>query len=311
MIYKEEGQVTGVKQSEIIIIGAAIVDVLVRPASEKVFQTGSYGAEDIRMSVGADALNEATVLARLGKRVRLETVLGNDHTGDYIIRHCEREGIELAAGCRREELVTGINVVLVERDGRRNFLTNDRGSLRKLCLEDIHMPFPESAKIVCFASIFVFPQIGAKELRMIFAQAKKQDKIICADMTKCKRGETAEEMAEAFAYIDYLLPNDEEAILFTGKETAAEAAEALLAAGGGNVIIKCGGKGCLVRNRKESYMVPAKAGVKCIDTTGAGDSFVAGFLYALSEGRALRECVQYANECGARAVGVVGATEWL
>ena len=102
-------------QSEIIIIGAAIVDVLVRPASEEVFQTGSYGAEDIRMSVGADALNEATVLARLGKRVRLETVLGNDHTGDYIIRHCEREGIELAAGCRREELVTGINVVLVDR----------------------------------------------------------------------------------------------------------------------------------------------------------------------------------------------------
>ena len=298
-------------QSEIIIIGAAIVDVLVRPASEEVFQTGSYGAEDIRMSVGADALNEATVLARLGKRVRLETVLGNDHTGDYIIRHCEREGIELAAGCRREELVTGINVVLVERDGRRNFLTNDRGSLRKLCLEDIHMPFSESARIVCFASIFVFPQIGAKELRKIFVQAKKQDKIICADMTKCKRGETAEEMAEAFAYIDYLLPNEEEAMLVTGKGTAAEAAEALLAAGVGNVIVMCGGKGCLVWNRKESFMAPAKAGAECIDTTGAGDSFVAGFLYALSEGRALRECVQYANECGARAVGVVGATEWL
>ena len=142
-------------------------------------------------------------------------------------------------------------------------------------------------------------------------QAKKQDKIICADMTKCKRGETAEEMAEAFAYIDYLLPNEEEAMLVTGKGTAAEAAEALLAAGVGNVIVKCGGKGCLVRNRKESFMAPAKAGAECIDTTGAGDSFVAGFLYALSEGRALRECVQYANECGARAVGVVGATEWL
>ena len=58
-------------------------------------------------------------------------------------------------------------------------------------------------------------------------------------------------------------------------------------------------------------MVPAKAGVKCVDTTGAGDSFAAGFLYALSEGRTLRECAEYANECGARAVGVMGATEWL
>ena len=97
---------TGMRQSEIIIIGAAIVDVLVRPASEEVFHTGSYGAEDIRMSVGADALNEATVLARLGKRVRLVTVLGNDRTGAYIIRHCEEEGIELSEGSLRNDLVT-------------------------------------------------------------------------------------------------------------------------------------------------------------------------------------------------------------
>ena len=85
----------------------------------------------------------------------------------------------------------------------------------------------------------------------------------------------------------------------------------LLRAGVGNVIIKCGKKGALVKNKEESYMMPAKAGVECIDTTGAGDSFVAGFLYALSEGRILRECVEYANECGAKAVGVMGATEWL
>lgn len=300
-----------VKNPEIVIIGAAIVDVLVRPASEEVFQNGSYGAEDIRMSVGADALNEATVLARLGKRVCLETILGNDQTGAYITRHCEEEGIELPCGCLRDGLATGINVVLVEADGKRNFLTNDRGSLRKLCLEDIRMPFPEDAGIVCFASIFVFPKIGAGELRTIFAQAKKQNKIVCADMTKCKNGETAEEMAEAFAYIDYLLPNDEEAMLVTGTETASEAADVLLRAGVGNVIIKCGKKGALVKNKEESYMVPAKAGVECIDTTGAGDSFVAGFLYALSEGRILRECVEYANECGAKAVGVMGATEWL
>lgn len=49
---------------QIIVIGAAIIDILVRPADAEVFQTGSYPADDIRMSTGADALNEATVLAR-------------------------------------------------------------------------------------------------------------------------------------------------------------------------------------------------------------------------------------------------------
>ena len=200
-------------EPEVLLMGAAIIDVLVRPADEEVFRTGSYPAEDIRMSVGADALNEATVLARMGKPVRLVTVIGNDLAGRFLIEHCRREGIGLSDGCVRDGMATGINVVLVGEDGRRNFLTNASGSLRKLCLGDIQTPFPKSVKIVCFASIFVFPQIGAKELACIFAQAKRQNKIVCADMTKCKNRETVEEMAEAFSYIDYLLPNDEEAML--------------------------------------------------------------------------------------------------
>lgn len=296
---------------EIIIIGAAIIDVLVRPVSEEVFHTGSYPAEDISMSVGADALNEATILSRMGKRVRLETVIGKDKAGKYIIDHCKENGIEVEDSCIQEDLTTGINVVLVKEDGTRNFLTNPGGSLRSLRLEDIKFPFPESAGLICFASIFVFPHIGVKELEEIFFQAKMQNKIVCADMTKRKKNETVSELAPALKYIDYLLPNDEEAMLFTEKDSVEEAAEALVDAGVKNVIIKCGSHGCLVRNQEECFRLPAQPGVNCIDTTGAGDSFAAGFLYALSEGKSLRECAEYGNLCGARAVSVVGATEWI
>lgn len=118
-------------------------------------------------------------------------------------------------------------------------------------------------------------------------------------------------MADAFSYIDYLLPNDEEAMLLTGKNSAVEAAEVLLRTGIRNVIVKCGAKGCLVKNHDETYMLPARPDVACIDTTGAGDSFAAGFIFALSEGRPLRECAEYANECGAKAVSVTGASEWI
>ena len=72
--------------AEIVIIGAAIVDVLVRPVNAAVFETGSYPAEEICMSPGADALNEAIVLARLGGQVRLETVVGDDAAGRFLIR---------------------------------------------------------------------------------------------------------------------------------------------------------------------------------------------------------------------------------
>ncbi len=296
---------------EIMIIGAAIVDVLVRPADEAVFASGSYPAEDIHMSAGADALNEATVLAGLGADVQLETVLGKDQAGKIILSHIRDKGIALREGCIKENIKTGINVVLVREDGSRSFLTNRNGSLRVLRIKDIAMPFPRDVKILCFASIFVFPHVGVRELEIIFRQAKSQDIIVCADMTKCKNKETAEELAPAFQYVDYLFPNDEEAMLLTGESSVEAAAESLKNAGVKNVIIKCGRKGCYVKREAEAYWMPAVEGTTCIDTTGAGDSFVAGFLYALSRGEEIAACARYANQCGAHAVGVIGATEWL
>lgn len=296
---------------EIIIIGAAILDVLVRPADAAVFETGSYAAEDIRLSVGGDALNEATVLAGLGKKVLLETVIGADRAGKYLLDHCAECGILLPENCVREHIPTGINVVLVDRSGARHFLTNPAGTLRRLTLPDIHMPFPESAKIVCFASIFVFPEIGPTELETIFRQAKKQGKTVCADMTKCKNGETAEDLACALRYVDYLIPNDEEAMLLTGEKTVEGAAKKLRNAGVQNVIIKCGARGCYLKSGESGAWISAEPDVTCIDTTGAGDSFTAGFLYALSQEKDIRECARYGNRCGAKAVGVIGAVEWL
>ena len=80
-------------KNEIVIVGAAIVDVLVSPANESVFKTGSCPADTIHMSIGGDALNEATVLAKLGNsgcpRVYLETVIGDDLAGKIVLRHCD------------------------------------------------------------------------------------------------------------------------------------------------------------------------------------------------------------------------------
>ncbi|HJB88201.1 MAG TPA: carbohydrate kinase family protein [Candidatus Blautia excrementigallinarum] len=299
------------EEPEIVIIGASILDVLAYPADEEVFRTGSSPAEDIRLSVGGDALNEATVLARLGMKVLLETVIGSGKAGKFILDHCRDCGILLPADCVREDFSTGINVVLVSRDGSRHFLTNPYGSLRRLTLQDIHMPFPQSAKIVCFASIFVFPEIGPKELEVIFRTAGEQGKIVCADMTKRKKNETVEELAEALSYVDYLIPNDEEAMLITGENTVEEAAESLRRAGVKTVVVKCGSKGCYVCGREKCFWVPAEKNVKCVDTTGAGDSFMAGFLYALFQEKNLRDCARNGNYFGGKAVAVTGATDWL
>ena len=299
-------------KDKILLIGAAILDVLVTPAGPEVFETGSYPAEKIQMSFGGDALNESLVLASLGKKVYLNTVIGNDPEGEMIQRRCAKSGIILPERCQRDGLQTGINVVLVEQNGERNFLTNRNGSLRKMSKNDIQMPFPEDVGVLCLASIFVSPQLGVTDMAEIFRQAKKQGITVCADMTKRKNGETAADVKEALQYIDFLIPNEEEACLLTGVNSPELAAEELQKAGVKNVVIKCGKNGCYVleADAKEGEYVPAISGVKCVDTTGAGDSFLAGFVYGISEGWNVKKCAQFANECGAKAVQQVGATAW-
>ena len=292
------------------VIGAAIMDILVSGADASVFHSGSFPTSGIRMSYGGDALNEAIVLRHLGVPVRLETVIGNDEAGGAVLRRMESAGLSTEAVHIRTGLRTGINVVLIDREGERSFLTDPASSLRQLGMEDIALPFPDDVGIVSLASMFVSPLLGISEMEAIFRQAKAQGMITCADMTRCKNGETSEMMASVLQYVDYLLPNESEAMRLTGCADAETAAEALLQAGTGTVIVKCGARGCYVKTTGRSFWADALPNVPCIDSTGAGDSFAAGFLSGLARELPLEECLALANQCGAKAIQHVGATTW-
>lgn len=289
-----------------MIIGAAVGDVLVRPASPEVFVSGSHPAEEILFSTGGDGLNEATVLADLGAEPYLCTLLGKDHTGELIRSHCKTRGIREEFICCEEKLPTGLNVVLIQENGERSFLTNPGSTLRNL--KPVHIPksFPEDVGILCLASIFVSPWLGNRELEKIFSQAKSQGILVCADMTKRKHGESAWDMKKAFCQADILFANQEEGALLTGKTLPEEMAEVLLECGAECAVIKTGKDGCYIKNKKEAFAIPGFS-VECIDTTGAGDSFCAGFLYGLSQKKDLYTCGLYGNACGALAVGQTGA----
>jgi len=169
-------------KDKILMIGAAIVDVLVAPAKPSVFDTGSFGADTIQMSFGGDAMNEATVLASLGKQVYLNTVIGDDPQGEMIRNRCEKLGIHMTSECVKKEFSTGINVVLVQENGERSFLTNRNGSLRKLSAQDIAFPFPEETGILCYASIFVSPQMKHDALANVLS-AEEETKVYTSGTT--------------------------------------------------------------------------------------------------------------------------------
>jgi len=110
---------------------------------------------------------------------------------------------------------------------------------------------------------------------------------------------------DVLSYVDFFLPNEVEALHFTGASTVGEAA-AELSRYAGTVVVKLAQEGTMAQSSEQVWQAPAFE-VKVVDTTGAGDAFNAGFLYArIVEGRSMSDALRFANACGAIAVTTVG-----
>lgn len=297
-------------KKDITIIGNTIIDVLVKSVNAKVFETGSLPVEQIKLTFGGDALNEAFVLTRLGKKVDLISKVGNDEAGSRVLNFLKDSDITIDRIIVENGLDTSINVVLIDECGERYFLTNPAGSQRKLAEDNIYPYLDSAGDIVSFASMFVSPLLDIPAMTRIFKRIKeKPDRILVADLTKAKKGERLEDLADLLPYVDYILPNEDEIALLTGEKDPYINAGLLIEAGVSCAVIKCGSKGCIIGTRDEMYHIPAYPVKKCVDTTGAGDSFAAGFLWALSEGMPLIDCGCFACAAASCTVECVGSTE--
>lgn len=296
------------RKLDVICLGAAIVDIPLQPVSRDIFDIESYPVDRIAMTVGGDAMNEATIISRLGHKTGIISCVGDDAAGNFILGSCAKDHIDYEGIKMDPNIDTSMNVGLVTADGERTFVTNRNGSLWKTSIEHVDFDKMKQAKILSLASIFNNPLLDGKTLVKIFKEAKKADMIICADMIKPRLGETLDDIREALSYVDYFFPNFEEACLMTGETEEEKVADVLFGCGVKNVIMKIGKRGCYIRNADDAMIVPAAKGITAIDTIGAGDNFASGFITGLLDGKDLRECGIYANCTAAVSVQYVGAT---
>lgn len=292
---------------EITIIGAGVVDVLAGAVDEKILTRSSTPMNFIKMSFGGDALNEAVVLSRLGKKVQWISKVGDDETGRQVLNYAAGNGLSVAGVKIEAGLATGISIVLIDERGERRFLTNRGSSLRTLAAEDILPHVDNMARIVSFASMFVSPPLNVEAMEKIFRAIKSRGKILAVDATRAKNGETLNDLAKLFPLMDYFFPNESELATLTGNSDVDKNIAALLSCGLGCAVVKRGGDGCIIATNFERYDIPACRVEKVIDTTGAGDSFAAGFLWALSEGWRLEACGRFACAAASCSVEEVGA----
>jgi len=293
------------------IIGPAIVDIMAGPIDKCLFQKGTMPMENIYLTYGGNAYNEAVILSRFGLNVNLITKIGIDEAGKRLFAKIQDEGVNTDGVVEEAGISTGINIVLFDKVGERHFLTNPNGSLRKLSERDIESNIHKMGRIVCFSCMFISPLLDIPAMERIFKLIKKvPSTTLLVDMTKAKNGETIKDLQPLLGYIDYIFPNEEELSVISGTDLDTAAKE-LLHLGVTHVIVKRGGKGCKVYTGNNEIEVSAYVTDQMVDTTGAGDSFAAGFIYGLSQGFELEKCARFANATASCCVEKIGATEGI
>ncbi|WRS26636.1 sugar kinase [Oscillospiraceae bacterium MB08-C2-2] len=295
------------KKIDAVCFGLAVTDLLITGFnSEVVFSGDLTRMEGMELSVGGDALNEASVLASLGYGVSLMSRLGDDLFARHVVETIEKRGVQNGMAIQPGQH-TGLSIVLIRPDGQRHFAVRKWDeTLAVTHAEDLDMELIEQAKVVSYGSLFTSGDLDSEKLVPILRKAQQAGTITCADIMM-ELGASLEQVEKALPYLDYMLPSLEEAAYYTGQETPSQMAQVLLEKGVGTVIIKMGGEGVFVKNTELEVTLPAFA-VPVVDTTGAGDNFVAGFISGLIDDLPLLECVRRGNGCGAISVQQVGAS---
>jgi len=292
---------------DVYSIGILCADIpVILPHDEVDFSLDSVEVPKIKVSSGGDASNAAVTLARLGVSVALGSIIGGDTFGQDILNQIESAGVITDFIKVMPELSTTVSVALINKSGDRMFYYHD-SSVSKITYPDITTSIFKDVKHVNYGSIFGLSSLDP-DADKILRHAKEAGCTTSMDATGNEKLLNYASIERTLDYVDYFMPSYREAKHFSGETDPRRMSEFFLRQTGvKTVVIKLGEKGCYVNDGISDLTSPAYD-VKVVDTTGAGDSFVGGFLTGLLHGRDVEACAQLANAVAAYNSQFAGAT---
>lgn len=298
------------RRLDVVVIGDLNLDAIVAGAAiEPAFAQAERLVEAGALALGGSGAIVATGAARLGLDVAHVGVVGDDAAGRFVLEELRARGVDLA-WCRVDRATpTGITVAL-SRGGDRAMLTAP-GTIAALRTDDVPAAAVTRTRHLHVSSFYL--QEGLRDgVARLLASAREAGATTSLDCGWDPRDEWAGGLDAALGATDVFLPNAAEACRIARADDAEGALESL-ATRVGTVAVKLGKRGAIAR-RGDVHAVAPPPPVAAIDATGAGDSFAAGFLRGLLDGRSLAETLKLAVACGAlatRALGGVAAQPTL
>lgn len=270
----------------ISVIGGANIDLSATLFDAFIAADSNPG--HVEIGYGGVARNIAHNLSLLGARTQLMTIFGGDLFGGLIQDYCKQQGIDIRLSERNTALRTGVYLCINNHGGEMIAAVADTDAIRTITPEWLSK---RSGDISQSDYVVADTNITEDSIRWLMENTTAPLFIDGVSSTKAHRVVNALRKAK-LPYLHTLKLNLKEALAVTQTTTYAEAAQQLLNLGVAHVYITLGGDGVYCRNAAEEWLFPALPG-DVVNTTGAGDAFLAGVVYAYAKGMDFPKTAQY------------------
>jgi sugar/nucleoside kinase (ribokinase family) len=249
--------------------------------------------EDLQLTLGSSSAICAVGIARLGNNVAFAANVGADTYGDFCIGLMKEAGVDVSLINRRKDLKTGITVSMTSAKDRA--LVTYPGAISTLSAKDLPADVFSGLRHFHVSSYFLQDALRP-DLKALFAKARKAGVSTSLDTGYDPAEQWSPDLLDTLKEVDVFLPNEIEIQSITKREDILEGLKSL-DNGHTLTVAKLGADGCMTLH--DGKLVKQKAfPVKVVDTTGAGDSFDAGFLHAWLRGQPIEQCLRVGAACG-------------
>lgn len=290
----------------VCVIGSINMDLMVKvdrmvKVGETIISKGYY------KNSGGKGANQAVAASRLGANVYMIGKVGNDETGDVLLRKLSEDNVDVKYISVDEENPTGMAVITVD-EAANNSIIVIPGANMKLDCSNVQ----RAEDIIKMSELIVAQFETPVEATVSAFQTARENNVI----TILNPAPAREIPDELLALTDIIIPNETEAYELTKVKIENEksiklAAERFLEKGVKYVIITLGERGAALISRNQYELLKAIK-VNAIDTTAAGDSFIGALSSKLCNCKDLsfeeiKNAVIFANKVSSMVVQKEGA----
>ena len=304
------------KHIEIIGLGALNIDNIYRV--ECILEDDEAVVDEAKSFPGGSAANTIYGLSKLGTGTGFIGAVGNDTEGELLVQDFDKIGVDTKHIITKTREKTGITLCLSDFSGKRSIYVIP-GANNRLSLDDIDLQYINEAG---FLHISSFADDRQFQLLLDLVNKIAPPVKVSFSPGELYAVKGLKTLSPILSKVHILFINQNELRILTGKDSMT-CAEICLEYGCQVVVVTLG-KGkrlagskaasaiCYIRDVNREYVIePSGTTETCVDTTGAGDAFAAGFLYGFLNNKVLEECGQLGNIVAQFSITKIGARQGL